>query len=68
MQDHFDRPLSESATIAAMAEHDAQRFMKQTIRNRQLSPLVVRLNHDVLDGDESASRMARKALRRLGFI
>lgn len=68
MQNRRLGELPEPATIVAMGDADARSFVLSSIQSKSLSPLIGRLNEDLLDGDEASSDIARKALRRLGFL
>ncbi|MCR9068578.1 MAG: hypothetical protein NXH79_07000 [Rhodobacteraceae bacterium] len=52
--------------LALRSEHVAE-FIKQHSNTKTLSAVMRRLNHDLMGPDETASAMAEKALRHLGF-
>lgn len=54
--------------ILAVPPDNVARFIREQTDARRLSPLVRRLNRDLLSGDPSARAMAARALRHLGFV
>lgn len=43
-------------------------FIREQASARGLSPLMRRLNDDLMGGDPSASELAARALQHLGFV
>jgi hypothetical protein len=59
---------SEAENILAISSDSVASFIREQASSRSLSPLMRKLNEDLLDGDPSASALAAKALRHLGFL
>jgi hypothetical protein len=43
-------------------------FIRDQASSRSLSPLMRKLNNDLMGGDPSASALAARALKHLGFL
>lgn len=54
--------------ILAMSSDSVASFIREQAGARSLSPLVRKLNHDLLGKDPTASAMAARALRHMGFV
>ena len=54
--------------ILAISSDSVPAFIQQQASARCLSPLMRKLNNDLMGGDPSASELAARALRHLGFI
>jgi len=54
--------------ILAMSTDSVASFIREQASARNLSPLMRKLNSDLMGGDPSASELAARALRHLGFI
>jgi hypothetical protein len=54
--------------ILAISSDCIAAFIREQADARNLSPLMKRLNADLLSSDPSASAMAARALRHLGFV
>ena len=59
---------ADAHAILAMADHDIPGFIDQQIKQKTLSSTMQSLNAEVLSDQDEARRMARQALRKLGFI
>jgi hypothetical protein len=58
----------EPEDILAIASEGVPAFIREQAGARSLSPLMKRLNRDLLSEDEGASALAARALRHLGFV
>ena len=56
-----------AASLLSMPSKDFQKFVKDSVRSRKLSPIVVRLNRDLLSNDQPTSNAAAAALQKIGF-
>jgi hypothetical protein len=54
--------------ILAMSTENVASFIREQASTRSLSPLMRKLNKDLMGGDPSASELAARALRHLGFV
>jgi hypothetical protein len=54
--------------ILAMSTENVASFIREQASARSLSPLMRKLNKDLMGGDPSASELAARALRHLGFV
>jgi hypothetical protein len=54
--------------ILAISSDCIGAFIRELADARRLSPLMKRLNADLLGNDPSASALAARALRHLGFV
>jgi hypothetical protein len=54
--------------ILAISPDGVASFIREQAETRNLSPLMKRLNADLLGQDPTASAMAARALRHLGFV
>jgi hypothetical protein len=54
--------------ILAISSDGVPSFIREQATARCLSPLMRKLNDDLMGGDPSASELAARALRHLGFI
>lgn len=54
--------------VLALRDRDVPAFIDQQIRRKTLSETVKSLNADVLSRQDESRRLARQALRKLGFI
>ncbi|MGP1357824.1 hypothetical protein [Roseicyclus sp.] len=62
----MERPEPED--ILAISSERVAAFIRDQASTRSLSPLVRKLNADLMGEDPSASELAAKALRHLGFV
>ncbi len=51
-----------------MSTDNVATFIREQASARSLSPLMRKLNKDLMEGDPSASDLAARALRHLGFV
>ncbi len=58
----------EPEEILAISSDGIASFIREQASTRSLSPLMRKLNDDLLGTDPSASALAERALRHLGFI
>jgi hypothetical protein len=58
----------EPEEILAISTDGVAAFIREQASSRSLSPLMRRLNSDLMGRDPSASQLAERALRHLGFI
>jgi hypothetical protein len=58
----------EPKDILAISSDSVAAFIRDQASSRSLSPLMRKLNDDLMGGDPSASELAARALRHLGFI
>ncbi|MCU4651265.1 hypothetical protein N8I71_00355 [Roseibacterium sp. SDUM158016] len=58
----------EPEEILAISSDKIGSFIRAQASARSLSPLVRKLNDDLMGADPSASEIAARALRHLGFI
>jgi len=58
----------EPEDILAMSTDNVASFIRKQASARNLSPLMRKLNKDLMGGDPSASELAARALRHLGFV
>ncbi|MDG4649899.1 hypothetical protein P6F26_15745 [Roseibacterium sp. SDUM158017] len=58
----------EPEEILAISSESIGAFIRDQASSRNLSPLVRKLNADLMGGDATASDMAARALRHLGFV
>lgn len=56
-----------AASLLSMPKGEFQKFVQENVRKRTLTPIVVRLNRDVLSDDRPKSQAAAAALRKIGF-
>jgi hypothetical protein len=54
--------------ILAISSESVAAFIRDQASSRSLTPLVRKLNADLMSEDPTASEMAARALRHLGFI
>jgi len=59
--------VPNSNDILAVTSDGVADFIQKHATAKTLSTMVKQLNNDLLNGDESASEMASKALNHLGF-
>ena len=59
---------SESEDVLAISSDHVGAFIREKVDDRSLSPLVRKLNRDLMGDDPTASAMAARALRHLGFV
>lgn len=57
----------EPEEILRISRDSIPAFIREKAGSRSLSPLMKRLNHDLLSRDRSASELAAQAIRHLGF-
>ena len=58
----------ESEHILELSSDRVPAFIREQADARSLSPLMKKLNRDLLSADPTASAMAARALRHLGFV
>ena len=58
----------EPEEILAISTDGVAAFIREQASARSLTPLMRRLNSDLMGNDPSASQLAERALRHLGFI
>jgi hypothetical protein len=58
----------EPEEILAISSERIGMFIRDRASTKSLSPLVRKLNADLLGGDPTASEMAARALRHMGFV
>lgn len=58
----------EAEEILAISTDSIAAFVRDQAGHRRLSPLVKKLNADLMGPDPAASEMADRALRHLGFL
>ena len=58
----------EPEEILAISSESVASFIREQASTRSLSPLMRRLNKDLMGSDPSASDLAARALRHLGFV
>ena len=56
-----------AASLLSMPKGEFQKFVQDSVRKRTLTPIMVRLNRDVLSNDQPTSQAASEALRKIGF-
>jgi len=56
-----------ATSILSMPSDKFRKFVRDSVKAKQLSPIVVRLNRDLLSNDQSRSKAAAAALRKIGF-
>ena len=54
--------------VLCVASEQIGSFIRDQASSRTLTPLVRRLNEDLLGDDIAASELAARALRHLGFV
>ena len=54
--------------ILALSSDSVATFIQEQANMRGLSPLMRRLNDDLMGGDPTASELAARALQHLGFV
>ena len=58
----------EPEDILAISSDGIAAFIRERAGSRSLSPLMQRLNQDLMSEDPTASETAARALRHLGFV
>lgn len=58
----------EPQEILALSSDGVAGFIREQASARRLSPLMQKLNADLMGSDPSASELAAQALRHLGFV
>jgi hypothetical protein len=58
----------EPEDILSISTDGVASFIREKASSRSLSPLMRKLNDDLMGGDPSASELAARALRHLGFL
>lgn len=58
----------EPEDILSMTSEGVALFIRERASARSLSPLMRKLNDDLMGKDPSASEMAERALRHMGFL
>jgi hypothetical protein len=58
----------EPEEILAISSDSIGAFIREQASCRRLTPLVRKLNADLMSPDPSASEMAARALRHMGFV
>ncbi len=58
----------EPEEILAISADSIAAFIRDQASSRRLTPLVRKLNADLMGADPSASEMAARALRHMGFV
>lgn len=61
-------PGTDPADLAALPPQEVEAFLRQKISEKRLTPLVRRLNTDMLSKDAGRRAMAESALRRIGLL
>lgn len=56
-----------AASLLSMPKGEFQKFVRDNVRKRTMTPIVVRLNREALSNDLSKSQDAAAALRKIGF-
>lgn len=54
--------------VLAVTSDQIASFIRDQASSRTLTPLVQRLNADLMSGDLAASELAARALRHMGFV
>jgi hypothetical protein len=58
----------EPEDILSISSDSVASFIRDQASSRSLSPLMRKLNNDLMGGDPSASALAARALKHLGFL
>jgi hypothetical protein len=58
----------EPEEILAISSERVAAFIRDQASSRNLTPIVRKLNADLMSEDSTASEMAARALRHLGFV
>ncbi len=68
MNQHLSEEQTVAASIAAMADKDIARFIREQSSRKVLSRTMQLLNRGALSEHETDRELAKSAIRKLGFI
>lgn len=63
----MEQDTNLAVSLLSMPKGEFQKFVRDSVRKRNLTPIVVRLNRDVLSANQLEAKAAADALRKIGF-